>query len=271
MTLRKGLRLDPVHAGGIVFLLLLYLVFLSLVPAKALGAQLPAATPAWQPAPNLTLRGREDHRPISALLVGTKIDIDVAGPVARGTVTQIFTNPTRAWAEGTYVFPLPEESAVDHFTLRVGDRVIDGVVHEREEAHRMYAEAAKAGRRAGLLDQERPNIFTVSVANIPPADMVAVAFSFRIPVRYTRDHYELRMPLVVGPRYVPPRTSEVLLTAAHGSPGPDSPEPDSQGPDSPGPDSPGPGSPDVAPRPDAPATPGSLDDDALRISPPYRH
>ncbi|MGB8276305.1 MAG: VWA domain-containing protein, partial [Alphaproteobacteria bacterium] len=93
----------------------------------------------------------------------------------------------------------------------------------------------------------------------------AVAFSFRIPVRYTRDHYELRMPLVVGPRYIPPRTSEVLIIAAPGLPML------SPTPDSPGPDSPGPGSPDVAPRPDAPATPGGLDQDALRISPPYRH
>ena len=83
-------------------------------------------------------------------------------------------NPTAQWREAVYVFPLPERAAVDHLTMHVGERVIEGEIRERAEARRAYEDAKAQGRRTTLFEQERPNLFTMSVANIVPNQTVAV-------------------------------------------------------------------------------------------------
>src|SRR5215472_6308896 len=90
----------------------------------------------------------------------TDVDIAVTGMVARTRVTQRFVNPTDEWLEGVYVFPLPDTAAVDQLHMLVGSHVIEGQIREREEAQRLYNEAKESGRKASLLEQERPNIFT---------------------------------------------------------------------------------------------------------------
>jgi Ca-activated chloride channel family protein len=138
-----------------------------------------------------------------APVLQTDVRIRVTGMIARVEVAQRFHNPTAAWLEGIYVFPLPEGAAVDTLFLRVGERVLEGQIREREEAKQTYVQARQEGRKATLLEQERPNIFTVSVANIGPGDEVSVVFHYQELIRYDSGEFRLRFPTVAGPRYNP--------------------------------------------------------------------
>src|SRR5262245_9945121 len=135
--------------------------------------------------------------------VRTDVRMRLTGPIARVEVTQEFHNPSTEWLEGVYVLPLPEGAAVDAMHLQVGDRVIEGQVREREEARQTYQQAQQAGKKASLLEQERPNIFTISVANVGPGEAVVVNLEYQEVVRYDQGTFRLRFPMVVGPRYIP--------------------------------------------------------------------
>lgn len=140
---------------------------------------------------------------IEAPLVAAHVEMDIAGPVIRTVVTQRFTNPTDRWVEATYAFPLPEGSAVDTLKIVVGDRFIEGEVREREEARILYEEAAAAGQRAGLVEQERPNLFTTSLANIGPNETIAVQIEYQDKASLDDGVWSTRFPVVVAPRYNP--------------------------------------------------------------------
>jgi Ca-activated chloride channel family protein len=140
---------------------------------------------------------------VEAPTVDTDVVIDVVGMIARATVRQRFTNPSDEWVEGVYVFPLPDDAAVDHMRLVVGQRIIEGQIREREEARRTYESAKREGRKASLLEQERPNIFTASVANVGPRESVDVALEYQQTLRYDSGSFALRFPMVVGPRFIP--------------------------------------------------------------------
>jgi Ca-activated chloride channel family protein len=135
--------------------------------------------------------------------VRTDVRMRVTGPIARVAVTQEFLNPTAGWLEGVYVFPLPEGAAVDAMRLQVGARVIEGQIREREEARQAYRQAQQTGRKASLLEQERPNVFTISVANVGPGEAVVVDIEYQEVVRYDQGEFRVRFPMVVGPRYIP--------------------------------------------------------------------
>ncbi|MFO0767219.1 MAG: VIT domain-containing protein [Nitrospiraceae bacterium] len=105
--------------------------------------------------------------------------------------------------EGIYVFPLPETAAVDHLLMHVGDRIIEGHVKERGEAKQTYERGKQQGQRASLVEQERPNIFTTSVANIGPGETITVEIQYQEIVRYDQGRFSLRFPMVVGHRYSP--------------------------------------------------------------------
>jgi Ca-activated chloride channel family protein len=135
--------------------------------------------------------------------VKTHIAMEISGLIARVTVSQSFTNPSKDWAEGVYVFPLPENAAVDRLRLRIGDRFIEGRIKERAEARKLYEAALRDGRKASLVEQERPNIFTNSVANIGPGETVLVQIVYQQTLRYSEGEFSLRFPMVVGPRYIP--------------------------------------------------------------------
>jgi len=133
----------------------------------------------------------------------TDVDMAVSGMIVRVIVKQRFKNPTTVWQEGIYVFPLPENAAVDHLKMHVGDRIIEGEIKPREEAKKIYTQAKHAGKKASLVEQERPNIFTTSVANIGPNDSITVQIEYQHSLRYTAAGFSLRFPMVVGPRYTP--------------------------------------------------------------------
>jgi Ca-activated chloride channel homolog len=145
----------------------------------------------------------KDGSYVEAPRLGSDYSVSVSGPTARTILTQRFSNPSDGWVEGVYVFPLPEESAVDTLRIVAGNRVIVGEVKERQEAKAIYEAAKRDGQTAALLEQERPNIFTNSVANIGPHDAVVVQIEYQETVKQSDGTFTLRLPLVVAPRYNP--------------------------------------------------------------------
>ncbi len=165
--------------------------------------KLAVVRPGEMKSGSLLFETEEPGKYVQAPLVATDVDLDVTGIVARGTVTQRFFNPTDGWVEGIYVFPLPDDAAVDSLKMQIGDRFIEGKVKEREEARQIYEKAKADGYKASLVEQERPNIFTNSVANIGPGEMVVVQIAYQQTVQIDNGEYSLRFPMVVAPRYSP--------------------------------------------------------------------
>ena len=138
---------------------------------------------------------------VNALLLETEVNFDVSGIVVRATVKQRFRNTGSMWAEGIYVFPLPENAAVDHFKLHLGERQIEGQIQERALAKKTYESAKNQGRQAGLVEQQRANVFTTSLANIAPGEEITVEIEYQQTLEYNDGNYRLRFPMVIGPRF----------------------------------------------------------------------
>jgi Ca-activated chloride channel family protein len=176
---------------------------LCLVLAFLLAA--PTMTRADQPAPTggelrvVTPGGPVEQCPLKH----TDVLAEITGNVAQVEVTQTFQNPYDRKIEAVYVFPLPDRAAVHDMEIRVGDRTIKSLIKRREEARAAYEAARQAGHIAALLDQERPNIFTQSVANILPGAEVVVTIRYFETVPYASGDYEFSFPMVVGPRFIP--------------------------------------------------------------------
>lgn len=188
--LRPPTRTEPAALSPLVLALLALLV--SICSASAL------------PAPSsgsLILRGPDAASPVEAPRLKTDIAVAVSGPTARTVVTQAFRNTTGSWMEGTYLYPLPEDSAVDSMKLVIGDRVVVAEIRERAAARRVYEEARAAGKTAALTEQERPNVFTNTVANIGPGETVLVQITYQQTVAVSGAVRTLRLPLVAAPRY----------------------------------------------------------------------
>lgn len=133
----------------------------------------------------------------------TDVKAEISGFISRVVVTQQFENPFKEKIEAVYTFPLPQNAAVDDMTMIIGSRTVKGKILPREEAKAVYDAAKSSGKVAGLLDQERPNIFTQSVANILPGEQVKITISYVETLKYENGAYEFVFPMVVGPRYVP--------------------------------------------------------------------
>ncbi|HEV8577692.1 MAG TPA: marine proteobacterial sortase target protein [Thermoanaerobaculia bacterium] len=140
---------------------------------------------------------------LPAPVLETDVAFHVTGLVARATVSQRFCNPTQLWVEGVYVFPLPENAAVDALTLRAGGHVIEGQIKERAEAQQIYEQAKAAGKKASLLEQQRPNLFTTALANLGPGEVAEVRIEYQQELRYDGGRFSLRFPMVDTPLYMP--------------------------------------------------------------------
>jgi len=159
-------------------------------------------------------------RYLPAIQLDSQAHITVSGFVATVEVVQRFRNATRDWAEGVYVFPLPDTAAVNAMELRIGERVIVGEIREKQQARREYQQAKREGRKAGLVEQRRPNMFTTAVANIAPGQEIEVRLTYIEKVAYDRGRFSLRFPMTITPRYLPgaPRPAgEEPIAAAPGS------------------------------------------------------
>ena len=144
----------------------------------------------------------------------------VTGNISRVEVTQTFENPFNTTLEATYIFPLPDEAAVDDMEIRIGDRTIKGNIKKRIEAQQIYEQAKKQGHTAGLLEQERDNIFTQSLANIKPGEQIDVVIRYTDSLKFTGGNYEFVFPMVVGPRYIPGTTIDTNTVGGGSAPTP---------------------------------------------------
>ena len=138
----------------------------------------------------------------------TDLRISVAGVVARVRVAQRFRNSGTSYAEAVYALPLADDAAVDRLLMQVGDRVIEGEIHERQRAERIYGEARAAGQRVSLVRQTSANLFTTAVANIAPGETIDITIEYLQTARYDAGEFSLRVPLTLTPRYGLPDTPE---------------------------------------------------------------
>jgi Ca-activated chloride channel family protein len=149
----------------------------------------------------------------------TDVKASVAGYIASVEVTQQFTNPFSEKIEAIYVFPLPHNAAVSEFVMTIGDRHIRGIIRERHEAEKIYAAARGQGYVASLLTQERPNIFTQSVANIEPGKQIDIDVRYFSTLAYVDGSFEFVFPMVVGPRFNPAGSTDGIGAVGPGSRG----------------------------------------------------
>ncbi len=155
---------------------------------------------------------------VQAPRLATDVKIDISGPIVRTIVSQRFENPSDSYVEGIYVFPLPENSAVDTLKMQIGKRYIEGKIKPRIEARKIYEKAKRDGKKASLLEQQRPNIFTNAVANIGPGEAIIVQIEYQQTIKQSSGLFSLRFPMVVAPRYNPqPITHTVDFKSDHNS------------------------------------------------------
>lgn len=161
-----------------------------------------------------------EKQQIAFPLKHTEVQAKIAGNISRVEVTQSFENPFTTTLEAVYIFPLPDEAAVDDMLIKIGDRTIKGNIKKRQEAQQIYEQAKRQGRTAGLLEQERDNIFTQSLANIKPGEQIDVIIRYSDSLKFASGNYEFVFPMVVGPRYIPGTTIEDNTIGAGSAPAP---------------------------------------------------
>jgi Ca-activated chloride channel family protein len=180
------------------------------------------APPTDQDVPGcgmLRAKRPDQKKEIPLPLKHTDVDARVAGYIATVSVTQQYHNPYDEKIEAVYVFPLPQNAAVNEFVMTIGERRIRGIIREREEAEQIYAEAKRQGYVASLMTQERPNIFTQSVANIEPGKQIDLNIRYFHTLAYSDGWYEFVFPMVVGPRFNPPDQADGIGAVGRGNHG----------------------------------------------------
>lgn len=186
--------------------------------ATAAGRSLDAASaelPADIGAGTLLIR-RADLPYYEAAPLATDVSMSIAGAIARVTVTQTFRNTTTDWVEAVYAFPLPDGAAVDRLSMRIGDRLVEGEIRERQQAEAIYRDARDSGRQASLVSQSRPNLFTTCVANIAPGASVDITIGYLETAEYAGGEFSLRFPMTLTPRYVPAGATGEAAAGASG-------------------------------------------------------
>ncbi|MBC8066148.1 MAG: VWA domain-containing protein [Chlorobia bacterium] len=191
---------------------------ITLLAATMLSSRQAPAQASNEPAPGqLTIIQKDGKAGSLCPLERTSVTADVSGFGARVTVTQTFQNPTNEPIEAIYTFPLPNDASVDRMQMQLGTRLVEAEIKRREDARRIYDEAKNAGQSAALLDQERPNVFTQSVANIMPGSKVKIIISYVQILKFEEGQFEFNFPMVVGPRYTAnaPDPAKISPTIVH--------------------------------------------------------
>ena len=162
-------------------------------------------------SPNKNQDPNKSQSPNSAMRATFPVDIEanieINGLVAYAEIKQTFINPYNIALAGKYQFPLPENSAVKQLMIKMGDVEILGEIMEKKAAKAIYQKAKKQGRKASLVEQHRPNLFTNKIANIPAHSTVVVTLKFIMPVSFSQGKFNLRLPLALTDRYQPRSTS----------------------------------------------------------------
>lgn len=175
------------------------------------GAKTELASTETRPAADKPPHPRNDGGEMPRLMFGraplplkhTAVTAQLSANVAEVEVKQTYANPHAEPIEVVYVFPLPANSAVNAMELRIGERTIKAKIEERKKARRIYEKAKRRGNTAALLEQERPNVFTQSVANIAPGEAIDVIVRYVQDLTYDAGEYEFVFPTTVGPRFMP--------------------------------------------------------------------
>ncbi|HYO14729.1 MAG TPA: VIT domain-containing protein [Thermoanaerobaculia bacterium] len=178
-----------------VVLVVLGLALLVLRPGPAAGA-----TPDATLSPYFFVENGDpevDRLPLKE----TRADVHIAGVIADVVVTQVYRNEGTRPINARYVFPASTRAAVHGMTMQVGERRIRAKIREKQRARQEFNEARKAGKSAALLEQQRPNVFTMNVANVLPQDEIRVELHYSELLVPTDGTYEFVYPTVVGPRY----------------------------------------------------------------------
>jgi Ca-activated chloride channel homolog len=136
-------------------------------------------------------------------LKDTRVQIDVSGVIADVQVMQTYRNEGARPINARYVFPASTRAAVYSMRMRIGDQVIVAKIKEREQAKQEFDKAKQEGKSASLLEQQRPNVFSMSLANIMPGDEIEIELRYTELLAPTDGIYEVVFPAVVGPRYSP--------------------------------------------------------------------
>lgn len=134
-------------------------------------------------------------------LKSTRADVDIAGTIARVKVTQAYKNEGKSTLEAIYVFPASTRAAVYAMRMQIGERTIEAKIRKKKEAREEYEKAKKEGKTASLLEQQRPNVIQMNVANILPSDEIKVELEYTELLIPADGQYEFVYPTVVGPRY----------------------------------------------------------------------
>lgn len=165
----------------------------------ALPEPLPDRSDDRSLAPRFEIGGEEnaEHFPLKA----TDVQATISGVIAEVTVEQTYANTGDGPIEAVYVFPASTRAAVHGVEMHIGERVIVAKIQEKQKAKATYEQAKRENKAASLLEQERPNVFRMSVANILPGDEVKVVLNYSEKLTATERVYEFVYPTVVGPRY----------------------------------------------------------------------
>jgi Ca-activated chloride channel family protein len=167
----------------------------------------------------LMMKPDAEEKEIPLPLKHTDVKASIDGCIATVDVTQQFDNPYDRKIEAVYVFPLPHNAAVSEFLMVIGERRIRGIIRERDEAEQIYREAKSHGYVASLLTEQRPNIFTQSVANLEPGRPIDVNIRYFHALSHVDGWYEFIFPMVVGPRFNPPGRAGGIGAVGRGQPG----------------------------------------------------
>jgi Ca-activated chloride channel homolog len=146
-------------------------------------------------------------------LKGVDCRFEVTAGVAHVEIDQIYFQDNAQPLDCTYTFPLPAGAAVHRCEMHVNGRVIRAKVEERGEAQRIYRRQKAAGRRAALVESERDNLFTLSLGNLQPGDVVILRLAYFQELERAADAVSLRVPVCPGVRYIP---GKALLRAPRG-------------------------------------------------------
>src|SRR6185369_7710702 len=138
-----------------------------------------------------------DHLPLK----DTRVEIEVSGVIADVNVVQTYRNEGSRPINANYVFPASTRAAVYSMRMKIGDQVIVAKIKEREKAKQEFDRAKEAGKSASLLEQDRPNVFSMNLANLMPGDQVEIELCYTELLVPTDGVYEAVFPTVVGPRY----------------------------------------------------------------------
>jgi len=184
----------------VLFALWAFAMTVAWSPAFADDAQ---AAPAEGPYFRVAGDPSVDRLPLKS----TRVDARIAGVIADVTVTQHYRNEGQRPIEARYVFPGSTHAAVHAMQVRLGGRVLDAKIEEKQRARIRHDAARREGKTSALLEQERPNVFQMNVANILPGDDIQVELHYTELVAPTEGRYEFVFPTVVGPRYHRPSTA----------------------------------------------------------------